>query len=561
MKRLFVLPVIALALLGLLVYTACSSDSGSDPNPSQGVDTSAIKATIKEAYDTSYGVKEATIATEVAEGLKWVTKAEMNALNVAIRSAETARDNRSSQSSVNAANSTLRTAITAFNTAKKDGTGNSITLSGTITVKNNGQTVPYIEIKAHDGDWIWQEITRFPSSASTNNWSITMKPLSTETRVTFRVTGYADNTYNPPLFSIEVDDPWVMVSNQSKSNIAINLDLKLITLSGTISGSYDGKPVPYVIMHVYKKDNSFFLGETVDILNVGSNRQWSIVIESLDEETEIMFSVWGHTDRWWGGDELFSLWGRDFGISEAQRTIKDQDKSDININFGNIKNITLSGTINVTHNGQPLPYLRIEALTIDENENWNWFGSTDFPPTGNSTLWSITMEAFAQNTEILFLVYGFNNRSDMWTTHLFRWQSDVAEPPVTITVKDQNIPNIVLDLGNIETRTLSGTINVTYDRQPVPYVGIVAWAYNDDDYYYLGDTHVTPVGNTAWSIITTEVFDNDMSVLFEIWGYSNTNPSGDDNRLFYHDVNTDITFKDQDVTNIVFNLGNIDPEE
>jgi hypothetical protein len=445
--------------MGLLAFTACSSD----PDPESSANTSALKVTIQKAYDASYGVKEAANASDVAEGLNWVTKTEMNALNTAIRSAETARDSRSSQSVVDAARATLESAIAVFNTAKqKTGTAAAITLSGTITITNNGQPVPYIEVRAYGDNWNWQEWTRVASSEANAPWSITANKAEIPSEISFRVFGYAEDTYSTRLYTLDVKDPYdgenltIFVDGDDIDDIAIVMHLNLITLSGTISGRYNGNPVPYVVMQVVKKDDGAFLGETEDILNVGSNRPWSIIIDSLEVHTEIMFSVWGHTDRWGGGEELFLLWGQEFGISKAQRTVKNQNKSGLNINFGNVRRITLSGTINVTCDGEPVPYLQINALQPDDEWESNEWGSRAFyergdiifRSTGNSTSWSMKMEPFATNTKLIFLVCGSSSRANIGD--LFWWWSDEIDPPIILTVKDQNISNIALNLGNIE---------------------------------------------------------------------------------------------------------------
>ena len=116
-----------------------------------------------------------------------------------------------------------------------------ITLSGTITVKHNGETVPYVEIWIHDNVWSWNEATlRFDSSESNVPWSITTRPLSKETEIFFRVEGFEDDAVDSPrLFSLDVKDLSKKVYKSSISDITIDMaDLKTITLSGTPSSGF-----------------------------------------------------------------------------------------------------------------------------------------------------------------------------------------------------------------------------------------------------------------------------------------------------------------------------------
>jgi hypothetical protein len=342
MKKWYVLPAIALALTGLLFITACPNDSGGGgPGSGSGsVDTTGLEAAIKAAYDAKNGVKEATSPSEVAQGVYWVTAAVMKNLNDAIGTAETAKQNAASQAAVDRAKTTLEVTTTAFIAAKSEGTYAAITLGGTVTVKNNGQTVPYLLIMPHDRDWTWQEQIIVSSSAANSPWSIITRPFAVETEIFFRVQGYQTESGGTPLFNIDVKNISVRVRNTGKTDINIDLaNLSLVTLSGTINVSYDGKPIPSMEIQINRKSDDMYLGGTGSLYNVGNNTPWSIKVEPLAVETDVVFHIVGSgsRDTWSESDRLFVFWGQDFGVR-----VRNQNVSNIAIKF-----ITISGTINI----------------------------------------------------------------------------------------------------------------------------------------------------------------------------------------------------------------------
>ena len=400
--------------------------------------TDELKAAIKNAYDAKYGVKEAADASEVAAGVLWVTTTEMKSLNDAIEDAETARDSAATQAAVDAARAQLEGTIAAFNAAKKQGTAAAITLSGTITIKDNGQTVPYVIIYAHNEGWGWQEGTRISSSEANSPWSITSKPFAVETEIFFRVQGYQNEFDGDPLFNIDVKNFSVSVKDTDKSNINIDLaNLSLITLSGTLNVSYDGKPVPSVVMQVIRKSDYFLLGESPYLYGVGNNTPWSIGIEALTEETDVVLSIVGSNhvwDAWSETDRLFALWNQDFGV-----TVKDQNVSGIALNL-----ITISGTISVTYNGNLVPYVFLDLNSFGE-DGLGWLGNTMLTAPVANTRWLMVIPALdtAQNN-IGFYVGG--GQESNWDRDLF-----FREMELNLSIKDQNISGITLDLGEINS--------------------------------------------------------------------------------------------------------------
>jgi hypothetical protein len=449
MKKLFVLPTIVLALASLLLLAACPD--GTDAGSESSVDVSILGAIIREANNEKYGVRAANNASEVPTGIKWVTNIEMDAFDAAINAAMTAWNNRSSQSSVDAAVAALRQAITVFKTAKQTagtGTAAAVKLSGTITVKNNGQPVPFVEIAAHNEAWSWSASTRIASLEAYTAWEIITEPFTETTTIYFEIHGFADDKYDYALFGMDVKDLTRNVYNTDVNDIVMDLaNLRFITLSGTISGTYDGNLIPTV--RINATDGGILFGGTT-VHNVGNNISWSMLVEAFDTDTDIFFNIWGFTGpNAWSGEELFFLWAQNYSVR-----VKNTNKSGINIRLDNIKPpnppITLSGTINVTYDGEPVPCVRIVALTFsriddDDGSEWyDWIGDTTLQQPGNNAPWSITIEGFDNDTEVFIQVLGSNEAEFDYDNLLFDCWAD------TVTVKNQNRSGIVLDLGNQE---------------------------------------------------------------------------------------------------------------
>jgi hypothetical protein len=94
------------------VFLNVKKNGSADP-----VNTDALSAKITNAETARDSVIIAANAGEAAQGAKWATQAQFDALNTAITAAKTARTEATTQSAVDTAVSTLNSAITTFNGA------------------------------------------------------------------------------------------------------------------------------------------------------------------------------------------------------------------------------------------------------------------------------------------------------------------------------------------------------------------------------------------------------------------------------------------------------------
>jgi hypothetical protein len=105
-----------------------------------------------------------------------------------------------------------------------------------------------------------------------------------------------------------------------------------------------------------------------------------------------------------------------------------------------IKSVKLSGTINVTYNGEPVPYIEIYAI-------WDVHGALEMTyllsPEPNA-LWSILLEESNTIRDITFQIYGATKQDFAPSEMLF--DEYTSEP---VLVSNTNVPNIVINLGDI----------------------------------------------------------------------------------------------------------------
>jgi len=517
------LAIIALAAVIGFAFSGCGGgDSGGGGG---GINTAALDAAISEAWNAREGVKVASDALDVPTGRSWVTQEEFNVFDEALRAAAEVSANPSSQSDVDTAKTDLQAAIDVFKAAKKDGEGTAITLSGTITVTNNGRAVPYVKVLARTEDWQWQESVGIPSAEQDSPWKIIIKPFTESTDIVFLIEGYSSDKYDNRLFATDVDGLKKTVYNEDVEDIAINLgDLKLITISGTFNLDYNGKKIPSVEIAASRKDDSLRLGFAT-ILNAGNNTPWSIAIPAQDVDTDITFQIVGFDGPIpWGYDQLFAIWnGQDYGVK-----VKNQNKPGIALKF-----ITISGTVNVTYDGSLVHIMNIQI------HKDGFIAGTDINSNGN-TPWSVIIPAFTSDTEIEVGVNGYKD-DDTW---LF-WRT-----VTTKTVKDKDVSGVAINLNFI---SVNGTISVTYNGELVPAVEIYSYYYDDDDYHYLSSAFLnSPSANTPWSICIP-AFTSDTEIYIDVMVID------DDGEVRSNcpDGPRTITVKDTSVPGIELDLGDI----
>jgi hypothetical protein len=240
------------------------------------------------------------------------------------------------------------------------------------------------------------------------------------------------------------------------------------------------------------------------------------------------------------GQATFRLWfmprGGNDGFDVQIPGSKNVDSPTANVgSLGtvNIGTITLRGTVNVSYGGSPVSSARI-VVSTEQNNDDRWV-RLDSP--GNNAPWSITMRALDNPTNIIIIIDGFSNDGE-W------FQKDVTPNP-PISVSNQNISGISLNAA-IQTITLSGTINATYDGNTVSQVEI---DIKKDSGILATTTIESPGNNAPWSI-RMQAPSTPMEIYFTISGYSN------DGEWFQRNItpNPPITISTQNRSGISLNV-------
>ena len=170
--------------------------------------------------------------------------------------------------------------------------------------------------------------------------------------------------------------------------------------------------------------------------------------------------------------------------------------------------------------------------------------------TANKVRWSIP----------IFDIYEFSTDSEYYFSLYIRLHNDEGEevdayevgiPDFTVFVDDYYFDVGYVGSVSLKYITLIGTINVTYNGNPVPHVEI--WAFNEDSDNFEGLTNlVEPQSNEPWSILLTALTaPNKFRLLIKAL-----------------DVNEDLLFErehdmgnvfNQDISGIVLDIGDISP--
>jgi len=309
-------------------------------------------------------------------------------------------------------------------------------------------------------------------------------------------------------------------------------------ISGTITLTDVPSPAPRVQISVHNYfDNNHWWKSSSEFINLSSdnsaNLTWSIPVYEDDgfSPSNGNFTLYVYpTDK--DNNNYFFV---DIPITPY---INSANTNWINLGTVNINSITLSGTINFTHNGQPVQDTYISAWTTDKQ----LIGLTLLDSLTANALWSMMVSVI--NSDVIFFVFGIGN--DGW----FFYKDNLSP----VSIYGQDISGIAINVGDIKTITLSGTISVTYKGQQVPSVFI---RVSTQDYTLHDDIIISsPANGASWSI-TLEVPDSEKTVYFDVSGYTKNKNGFINERLFSIKNLSPISVYNQDISGITLNLGDI----
>jgi len=234
------------------------------------------------------------------------------------------------------------------------------------------------------------------------------------------------------------EDPKLIIDNPNNNN-PNNDNPKSGAITGTITLIDVPTPVPQVSISVWGNEGNNLWESALSPIDLDSGNYtdipWSIPIA----EENNFFPSYGkfrlHIQQADGDD------GYDIHIKTTTPYI-----GTVNANVGslgevNINSIILSGTINVTYENEFVPYVEI-GINTSEND---WIGFTRIDSPGSkpgSDEWQIKLPIIVPPAKISFRVAGYNKNN-------IRLFNNVIDPDPSITVSNEDIREITLDLGNI----------------------------------------------------------------------------------------------------------------
>jgi hypothetical protein len=171
-----------------------------------------------------------------------------------------------------------------------------------------------------------------------------------------------------------------------------------------------------------------------------------------------------------------------------------------------IKYITLSGTVNVTYNGQAAPNVKIFCCRdyndpIDMTASVEWIGSVELTSPGNNAKWSISLLPLESSIQVYFVVRGY---SANWNEELFYKE---ITPSQEINAYNADVSGINLNVGNIEYTPIN----------PLP---LTANTWKDGEITDIGDVDWYSIKNvtsgTTYYLWWNEVYAGDSSKSLDI---------------------------------------------
>jgi hypothetical protein len=260
-----------------------------------------------------------------------------------------------------------------------------VTLRGTINITINGESPDYAYLYVYDENNSQLGYTYFFG----NTWSIKLAASDTAIPLYFRVEASMGGW-----FSKDIGNQGVTLTNQDKSNINLGtVSFNAITLSGTVNVTGEGTALSWARLELYRDpDYDDYVAQAR--INMEEGGTWSLAMEPFTADTTLYFKVYGYTDE----ENVYFSKGTGTSV-----TVKNEDKSGINLGTVLIKFITLSGTINVTWGGEPVSYVSISVYTSGTEK----YFSFDNPEA--DTPWEMSILAFDAPTDIVFKVEGYNS--------------------------------------------------------------------------------------------------------------------------------------------------------
>jgi len=242
---------------------------------------------------------------------------------------------------------------------------------------------------------------------------------------------YKDKNLKTPFTGSDILDENTVIYSESSIN---DQDKRIGEITGTITLTDIPHPATKVYIH-NSGPYSWIIGKVnMNAANPNGALSWSI---PLYERFFTPGFVTGLTLSVLSGDLLYT-----YTVPvPTQITISGPKTNVGDLGTVSIKGVTLSGMINITYNGEPVPYIEIYANYAVQGT----LGIIDLSSPGPNAPWSVTFGLDNNNNkEMTFQVFGYSGKNGA-----FLFDKYVTVNPPVYVIDNQGVSGIVLDVGDI----------------------------------------------------------------------------------------------------------------
>lgn len=282
--------------------------------------------------------------------------------------------------------------------------------------------------------------------------------------------------------TVELDH--LTLHNANVTGINLNVNINMVSLSGTASIIVNGDPAKWAYVNMYRTSDDMLLCDSTEIdyrtqienedgetITNPNYLKWKMIVNpSFTQNTSVYFIVTGMTVN----DEFFRK-------NVLTMNVHNISISDIELKINTV-DITLSGTITLANGFRP-PEGEVEIIAL--TDNIGYIGGTSVSSKAGSKDWSITVKSFSSSTTVRFMLrWGISGSEETYSYF----------PRETASVHESNVPNI-----NLGSRILNPSYPFNDTGSEPKWTANVnpAWLFDDvgkvevGEYYALDFTFVT----------------------------------------------------------------------
>jgi hypothetical protein len=209
-------------------------------------------------------------------------------------------------------------------------------ITGTITLTGIFSPTPKVWIGKKESTY-WQftgkvNMSEVTGTESTLNWSMPVYELSYKPPMESRFGLFVLPNGSKSDYGFEVPIPTVKTINNANMNVGNlgTVSIKGVAVSGTLTVTYNGNPVPYVELFMIREAGSVI--QEAYFFSPGPETPWSVILESVSYQRSVVFQVFGYSkENPTGSDILFDIYADNSALS-----VTNQNKSGIVLNLGDI---------------------------------------------------------------------------------------------------------------------------------------------------------------------------------------------------------------------------------